>query len=89
MTKAEVSLCTISNEQATLHVYADPQSVQQFAASPDGHSGIVALGANWTIAVQTPGEAAKLAAALGGTAPGPAGGTGTPGTTGTPAAPTS
>jgi hypothetical protein len=65
----EVSICTIEDEQAFLTIWADPANLAAFAASSDGSTGTVALGANWSISVTTPDLASRLATALDGTAP--------------------
>jgi hypothetical protein len=65
----EVSICTIDGEQAFLTIWGDPADLEAFASSPDGSTGTVALGANWTISVTSADLAGRLAAALGGTAP--------------------
>ncbi len=69
-TRSELSICTIDNEQATLRVWQDPADVTKFLASPDGQTGLVAVGPNWMISFETPATAAKIATVLGGTAPG-------------------
>jgi hypothetical protein len=69
-TDNEVSICTIEDETAYLTIWGDPANLAAFAASPDGSTGTVALGANWTITVSTPDLASRLASALGGSAPG-------------------
>ena len=66
----EVSICTIEDEQAFLTIWADPASLADFTSSPDGATGTVAIGADWTISVTTSDLAGRLAEALGGTAPG-------------------
>jgi len=65
----EVSICTIEDEQAFLTIWADPADLSDFAASSDGSTGTVALGANWSISVTSTDLASRLADALGGTAP--------------------
>lgn len=65
----ELSICVIDGEQAYLTIWLQPGLVEQFVASPDGQTGTVAVGRNWTVVVSTPGTAAKVAAALGGTVP--------------------
>lgn len=65
----EVSICTIEDEQAFLTVWADPADLTDFAASTEGSTGTVAIGANWTISVTSADLAGRLAADLGGTAP--------------------
>jgi len=70
VSQAELSICTIDNEQAYLRVWQGPELVTKFLAGPDGQTGTVAVGANWTISFGTPATASKVAAALGGTAPG-------------------
>jgi hypothetical protein len=66
--QAELSICTIDNEQAFLRVWQSPDLVTKFMASPDGKSGTVAAGANWTISLETAATAKKVAAAIGGSA---------------------
>jgi hypothetical protein len=66
----EVSICTIEDEQAFLTIWADPANLADFTSSPDGATGTVAIGADWTISVTTSDLAGRLAEALGGTAPG-------------------
>ena len=66
----EVSICTIEDEQAFLTIWADPANLADFTTSPDGATGTVAIGADWTISVTTSDLAGRLADALGGTAPG-------------------
>lgn len=65
----EVSICTIEDEQAFLTVWTDPADVEAFAESPDGSTGTVAVGTNWTISVTSADLATRLADGLGGTAP--------------------
>jgi hypothetical protein len=67
--KQELSICVIDGEQAYLRIWLDPSGLTQFLASPDGRSGTVAAGANWTITVASNPVADKIARALGGTAP--------------------
>lgn len=69
----EVSICTIEDEQAFLTIWADPADLADFAASSDGSTGTVALGANWSVSVTSEDLAGRLATALGGTAPSAAG----------------
>jgi hypothetical protein len=64
-----VSICTIGDEQAYLKVWNDPANVVAFLSSPDGRTGMVAVGPNWTVTMGTPGGAQKVATALGGTSP--------------------
>ena len=68
-TDNEVSICTIEDETAYLTVWGDPAKLAEFAASSDGSTGTVALGADWSISVATEDLAGRLATALGGTAP--------------------
>jgi len=63
----ELSLCTISGEQATLSIYNDPAIVDAFLASTDDGIGSTAVGANWTIDVDSLALATELAQVLGGT----------------------
>jgi hypothetical protein len=70
VSQAELSICTIDDEQAFLRVWQTPELVKTFLASPDGQTGTLAVGANWTISFQTPATATKVANALGGSAPG-------------------
>ena len=70
VSQAELSICTIDNEQAYLRVWQGPELVTKFLAGPDGQTGTVAVGANWTISFVTAATASKVSAALGGTAPG-------------------
>jgi hypothetical protein len=72
VSQSELSICTIENEQATLRVWQGPDLVKKFLASPDGQTGTLAVGGNWTISFDTPETAAKVATALGGSAPGSA-----------------
>ena len=65
----ELSICVVDDEQAFLKIWFDPNQIKKFVASPDGQTGTVAVGANWTITVQTNKVAEKLAKAAGGTAP--------------------
>jgi hypothetical protein len=74
-----VSICTIGDEQAYLKVWNDPAKVVAFLSSPDGRTGTVAVGPNWTATMATPAGAQKVATALGGTVPSA---TATPGTAG-------
>ncbi len=69
-TKSELSICTIDDEQATLRVWQDPTEVTKFLASPDGQTGLVAVGGNWMISFQTPATASRIAETMGATAPG-------------------
>jgi hypothetical protein len=70
VSQSELSICTIEDEQATLRVWQGPDLVKKFLASPDGQTGTLAVGGNWTISFNTPETAAKVASALGGSAPG-------------------
>lgn len=65
----ELSICVIDGEQAYLTIWLQPGLVEQFVSSPDGQTGTVAVGANWTVVLTSPAAAAKVAAALGGTVP--------------------
>lgn len=67
--KQELSICVIDGEQAYLRIWLDPAGLTQFLASPDGQTGTVAAGSNWTITVASNPVATKIATALGGTAP--------------------
>ncbi len=71
VTNNEVSICTIDGETAYLTVWGSADDLTAFAASPDGATGTVALGADWSIAVSTGALATRLAAGLGGSAPVP------------------
>jgi hypothetical protein len=77
VTDAELSICTIDGQQAYLRVWTNTEFVDKFLVSPDGNTGLVAVGSNWTITLQSPATANRVAAALGGTAPGPQSATGT------------
>lgn len=70
VSKVELSICTIDGEQAYLRIWEDPKMLQQFVASPEGATGTVAVGANWTITVVSNATATKIGKAIGGTAPG-------------------
>jgi len=72
VSQAELSVCTIDDEQAFLRVWHGTDQVKKFLATPDGQSGTLAVGGNWTISFQTSAPAVKIATALGGSAPGSA-----------------
>ncbi len=67
--QTELSICVIDGEQAFLKVWLKPEQIKEFLASPDGETGTVAVGANWTITVTSNAVADKVAKAIGGTAP--------------------
>lgn len=67
--KQELSICVIDGEQAYLRIWFDTAALGQFIASPDGQTGTVAAGSNWTITVTSPAVATRIAGAIGGTAP--------------------
>jgi hypothetical protein len=69
MSNAELSICTIDGDQAYLRVWAEPDAIQSFLATPEAQGGTVAVGANWTVSVTDPATAQKVAAALGGMVP--------------------
>lgn len=71
VTSNEVSICTIEDETAYLTIWNDPAQLRAFVASPDGATGTVAVGSDWTIAVTSADLAGRLASALDGTAPAP------------------
>jgi hypothetical protein len=73
LTGAELSICTVAGDQAYLRVWNDPASIASFVASPQAHTGTVAVGANWTVSVTAGTTAEKIAGALGGTVPSPTG----------------
>ena len=52
---------------------AKPDVLVKFLASPDSGTGVTAVGANWTIDVDTAANADKVIAALGGRVKGPSG----------------
>jgi hypothetical protein len=79
--QTELSICVIDTEQAFLKIWLKPDQIKEFLASPDGQTGTVAVGANWTVTVNSNAVADKVAKALGGAAPSGAGSAG--GTTGT------
>lgn len=62
-----LSICTIDNSQATLTIWDKPEILQKFLAANVGAKGASAVGANWTVDVDTPATAQKVATALGGT----------------------
>jgi hypothetical protein len=62
-----LSLCVIGGgEQATLTIWDQPEVLGKFLATPDTGTGATAVGANWTIDVDTAATAHKLTDALGG-----------------------
>ena len=65
----DLEICVIDGEQAFLKVWLKPEQIKEFLASPDGQTGTVAVGANWTITVTSNAVADKVAKAIGGTAP--------------------
>ena len=69
VSRVELSICTIDAEQAYLRVWQDTTLLRKFLASPEGATGTVAVGANWTITVVSNATATKIARAIGGTAP--------------------
>jgi hypothetical protein len=72
-----LSICVVDGEQATLTIWDRPADVTAFLASTDSGTGATAVGANWTIDVDTAATAQKLVGALGGQVKAPQ----TPGTT--------
>ncbi|MBK9178109.1 MAG: hypothetical protein IPM45_00815 [Acidimicrobiales bacterium] len=62
----EVSICTIEGEFAQLTVWLDPSIVEDLVGASDG---TLAVGANWTVDVDTAATAETVAEALGGEAP--------------------
>jgi hypothetical protein len=69
VSNSEVSICTIEGEQAFLTIWRDPADVADFVESPEGATGTVAIGGDWTISVSSEDLAGRLADALGGSAP--------------------
>jgi len=67
--QTELSICVINGEQAFLKIWLKPSDIKDFLASPDGQTGTVAVGANWTITFTSTALANTVAKALGGTAP--------------------
>jgi len=67
--QTELSICVIDGEQAFLKIWLKPDQIKEFLDSPDGQTGTVAVGANWTVTLTSNGVADKVAKALGGTAP--------------------
>ncbi len=65
----EVSICTIDGEQAFLYIWFAPDKLRQMLNAPEGHTGIVAAGENWSITVSSHSLAEKLARVLGGQTP--------------------
>lgn len=64
----ELSLCTISGEQATITIWFDPARVDAFLAGVDASGpGATAVGANWTVDVVSVELATDIAEVLGGT----------------------
>jgi hypothetical protein len=61
-----LSICVVDGEQATLTIWDRPADVAAFLAASDAGTGATAVGANWTIDVDTVATAQKLTAALGG-----------------------
>jgi hypothetical protein len=62
-----LSLCTIGEGQATLTIWDKPEVLQKFLAADVGAKGATAVGANWTVDVDSPATAKQVAEALGGT----------------------
>jgi hypothetical protein len=61
-----LSICVLNGEQGTLTIWDKPEVLAKFLASPISGTGATAVGANWTIDVDTVANAQKLTAALGG-----------------------
>jgi hypothetical protein len=61
-----LSICVVDGEQATLTIWDHPDVLAKFLAAPVTGTGATAVGANWTIDVDTAATAQKLTAALGG-----------------------
>jgi hypothetical protein len=66
-----LSICTIDGQQATLSIWDSPEKVQKFLKADVGAKGSTAVGANWTIDVDKPETAQKIATALNGTVKAP------------------
>ncbi|MBI2705407.1 MAG: hypothetical protein HYX32_08985 [Actinobacteria bacterium] len=62
-----LSICVIDGEQATLSIWDKPELLQKFLQADVGAKGATAVGANWTVDVDTPQTAQKIATALNGT----------------------
>lgn len=62
-----LSICVIDGQQATLSIWDKPEMVQKFLAADTGAKGATAVGANWTVDLDTVATAQKVADALGGT----------------------
>ncbi len=62
----ELSLCVIDGDRATLTIWDDPSVLDEFLASDVGRQGVTAVGRNWTVDLQQPAVARKVADALGG-----------------------
>jgi len=62
-----LSLCVIDGDRATLTVWDDPTVLTDLVAGPDRGSGVVVVGRNWTIDLQSSDLADRLGAALDGT----------------------
>ena len=61
-----LSLCLIDGTQATLTIWDKPEVLDKFLASDLAGKGATAVGANWTVDVDSPVVATKVATALGG-----------------------
>lgn len=71
-----LSICVIDGEQATLTIWDKPEVLVKFLNSDVGAKGATAVGANWTVDVDSAATAQKVASALGGTVKAATGSTG-------------
>lgn len=62
----ELSICTISGEQATLSIWFDPDRLAEFRSAPLSGVGATAVGGNWTVDVTSAEVATLVADALDG-----------------------
>ena len=62
-----LSICVINGEQATLTIWDRPEVLEKFASTPATGVGATALGRNWSVDLESPVAAQKVANALGGT----------------------
>jgi hypothetical protein len=69
MTDAELSICTVSGDQAFLRVWGRADAITTFLAAPQSRTGTVVVGANWTISLTMADTARSVATALGGIVP--------------------
>jgi ABC-type glycerol-3-phosphate transport system substrate-binding protein len=76
-----LSICVVNGEQGTLTIWDKPDVLAKFLASSVSGTGATAVGANWTIDVDTVANAQKLTAALGGQVKSADSGTNAPRTT--------